>query len=143
MIHTSGRLIDEPYVLASQASQVFYMEDVRYKDWVVVVKTKPREVFDVGINTSHDDDDEVVTYLENVPYNITTNDACDDANDNHAWARVNEEGTIYDTPLISENELLEQDFIDDEKLSNDVYKSNDDDSNDDDCNDDESSDDKS
>ena len=99
----------------------------------MVVKTKPRKVFDVGINTSHDDDDddEVGTYLENVPYNITTNDACDDANSNHAWAWVNEEWTIYDTPLISKDELLEQDFIDDEKLSNDVYKSNDDESNDD------------
>ena len=77
------RLIDEPYVLASQASQVFYMEDVRHKDWVVVVKTKPREVFDVVIKASHDDD-EVGTYLENVPYNKTTDDACDNANDNHA-----------------------------------------------------------
>ena len=70
--------------------QVFYVEDVRHKDWAVVVKTKPREVFDVGINALHDDDDDdddgVGTYLENVPYNITTNDACDDANDNHAWA---------------------------------------------------------
>ena len=69
---------------------MFYVEDVRHKDWVVVVKTKPKEVFDVGINASHDDDDddddddEVGTYLKNVPYNITTNDACDDANDNHA-----------------------------------------------------------
>ena len=74
------------------------------------------EVFDVGINASHDDDDddEVGNYFKNVPYNITT----DDANDNHAWARVNEKGTIYDTPLISEDELLEQDFIDDEELSN-------------------------
>ena len=83
---------------------MFYVEDVRHKDWVVVVKTKPKEVFDVGINASHDDDDdddEVGTYLKNVPYNITTNDACDDANDNHAWARVNEEGTIYDTSLIN------------------------------------------
>ena len=79
------------------------------------------------------------TYLENVPYNITTDDACDDANDNHVWARVNEEGTIYDTLLISEDELLEQDFIDDEELSNDVYESNDDESNDDGSNDDESS----
>ena len=67
LIHTGGQLIDEPYVLASQASQVFYVEDVRHKDWAVVVKTKPREVFEVG------------TYLENVPYNIIT----DDANDNH------------------------------------------------------------
>ena len=90
---------------------MFYVEDVRHKDWVVVVKTKPKEVFDVGINASHDDDDdddEVGTYLKNVPYNITTNDACDDANDNHARARVNEEGTIYDTSLINEDGLLEQ-----------------------------------
>ena len=77
-----------------------------------MVKTKPKEVFNVGINASHDDD-KVSTYLENVPYNITT----DDANDNHAWARVNKEGTIYDTSLISEDELLEQDSIDDEELS--------------------------
>ena len=95
-----------------------------------MVKTKPREVFNVGINASHDDDDDddkVSTYLENVPYNITT----DDANDNHALARVNKEGTIYDTSLISEDELLEQNFIDDEELSNDVYESNDDESSDD------------
>ena len=58
--------------------------------------------------------------MENVPYNVTTDDACDNANDNHAWARVNEEGTIYNTPLISENELLEQDFINDEELSDDI-----------------------
>ena len=89
-------MIEEPYVLASQALQVFYMEDVRHKDLAMVVKTKRREVFDVGINASHDDDDdddddEVGTYFENVSYNITTDDACDDANDNHVWARVNEE----------------------------------------------------
>ena len=133
-------MIDEPYVLASQALQVFYVEDVRYKDWAVVVKTKPREVFDVGINASHDDDDDDVgTYIENVSYNIIIDDACDNANDSHAWARVNEEGTIYDTLLISENELLKQDFIDDEELSDDIYKSNDDESNDDESSDDECS----
>ena len=130
MIRTSDRLIDKPYALASQVLQVFYVEDVRHKDWAVVVKTKHREVF------SHDND--VGTNLRNVPYNITTNDACDDTNDNHTWARVNKEGTIYDTPLISDNELLEQDFIDDEELSDDGYESNDDESNDDNCNDDES-----
>ena len=80
-----------------------------------------------SINASHDDD-EVGTNLENVPYYITIDDACDDANNNHAWAQVNEEGTIYDTLLISEDELLEQDFIDDDELSDDVYESNDDES---------------
>ena len=89
LIHTGDRLINELYVLASQASQVFYVEDMRHKDWVVVVKTKLREVLDVGINASHnDDDDEVGNYLENVPYNITTDDACEDANDSHAWVEL-------------------------------------------------------
>ena len=32
LIHTSDQLIDEPSILASQASQVFYVEDVRHKD---------------------------------------------------------------------------------------------------------------
>ena len=105
----------------------------------MLVKTKLREVFDVGIKASHDDDEEVNTYLENVPYNITTDDACDVANDSHAWAQVNEKWIIYDTPLISEDELLGQDFIDDEELSDDVYESNDDESNDDDSSDDECS----
>ena len=70
-------------------------------------------------------------WWSNDNHNITTADACDDANDNHAWAWLNEEGTIYDTLLISEDELLEQDFIDDEELSDDVYESNDDESSDD------------
>ena len=74
------------------------------------------------------------TYFENVRYNITTDDACHDANDNRVLAQVNEERIIYDTPLISENELLEQDFIDDEEFSSeefsdDVYESNEDRSN--------------
>ena len=47
----------------------------------------------------------------------------------HGWLN----STLHDTPLISEDELLEQDFIDDEELSDDVYESNDDDSNDDEC----------
>ena len=42
LIHTGDQLIDEPYVLASQTSQVSYVEDVGHKDWVVVVKKKKK-----------------------------------------------------------------------------------------------------
>ena len=49
-IHSGNEMIDEPYVLASQATQVFYVEDKRQKDWYVVVKTKVRDVFDAGIS---------------------------------------------------------------------------------------------
>ena len=49
-IHGGDEMIDEPYVLASQATQVFYVEDKRQKDWYVVVKTKVRDVFDASIS---------------------------------------------------------------------------------------------
>ena len=50
------------------------MEDKRDKDWFVVVKTKARDVFDVGSGPLCSDDD-TYTYCENVPYNITANNA--------------------------------------------------------------------
>ena len=44
MINTTRRLsTDEPYVLASQAEQVYYVNDIQDPKWYVVVKTKPRD----------------------------------------------------------------------------------------------------
>lgn len=39
---------DEPFVLASQAQQVFYIEDPVEKGWHVVVKAKARDSFDMN-----------------------------------------------------------------------------------------------
>ncbi|CAD6264402.1 unnamed protein product [Miscanthus lutarioriparius] len=47
MINTTRRLsTDEPYVLASQAEQVYYVNDTQDPKWYVMVKTKPRDYFD-------------------------------------------------------------------------------------------------
>ena len=78
-------MIDEPYVLASQALNVF-MWKIQDKDWMAVVKTKARAVFDVGIDASSNNDD-VDNFCENVPYNITIDDAHDDVNENLSWTR--------------------------------------------------------
>ena len=48
-IHSRDEMMDEPYVLASQATQVFYVENKRYKDGYIVVKTKAKDVFDACI----------------------------------------------------------------------------------------------
>ncbi|XP_060182268.1 uncharacterized protein LOC132611929 [Lycium barbarum] len=40
--------INEPFVLANQASQVFYANDLSNKGWHVVRKVQPRDSFDVG-----------------------------------------------------------------------------------------------
>lgn len=38
---------NEPFVLASQSEQVFYLKDMVNKDWLVVVKTNPRDLFNI------------------------------------------------------------------------------------------------
>ncbi|KAK6782082.1 hypothetical protein RDI58_019878 [Solanum bulbocastanum] len=38
---------NEPFVLADQASQVFYTNDNSYKGWQVVTKTQPRDSYEI------------------------------------------------------------------------------------------------
>ena len=115
LIHVGDKLMDEPYVLASEASQVFYVEDKRDKDWCVVVKTKARDVFNTGSGPLGGDDDGD-TYCENVPYNITANNV---VSGNIGLARVDVQGTTIDTMLIAENDKKEGDFIDDNDFIDD------------------------
>ena len=120
-IHGGDEMIDESYVLASQATQVFYVEDKRQKDWYVVVKIKARDVFDAGIGSQREEDD-VYSFSENVPYNISTNEV---VSDNLRWAWDDLEGITIDASIIAErdchgvNNLDDCEFIDDESDNED------------------------
>ncbi|XP_019264950.1 PREDICTED: uncharacterized protein LOC109242560 [Nicotiana attenuata] len=50
----------EPFVLAPQCEQVFYVDDMSNKDWLVVVKTNPRDLFNMpekDINSTEIEDE--------------------------------------------------------------------------------------
>ncbi|XP_071688039.1 uncharacterized protein [Rutidosis leptorrhynchoides] len=51
----------EPYILALQAQEVFYVADPVRKDWKVVIKTTPRDNFDIDEQICIDD---VETHLQ-------------------------------------------------------------------------------
>ena len=126
LIHLGDEPMDEPYVLASKASQVFYVEDKTDTDWFVVVKTKARDVFELGSGPLCGDDDDDDTYCENVPCNIT---AINVVSDNIGLARADVQGTAIDAMLIAENDKQEGDFIDDndfidDEVSNEDYSDN-------------------
>ncbi|XP_012832644.1 PREDICTED: uncharacterized protein LOC105953520 [Erythranthe guttata] len=57
---TKIRRQSEPFVLASQVQQVFYVADPIEKDWHVVIKTKAREKFDDGRDVAIDGVDTIV-----------------------------------------------------------------------------------
>ncbi|XP_016185884.1 uncharacterized protein LOC107627561 [Arachis ipaensis] len=47
-IHTGDREDDEPYILASEAHFVYYVDNEVDKEWSVVVHVKPRDLYDMG-----------------------------------------------------------------------------------------------
>jgi len=48
LIHMGEREDDEPYIQASQAQLVYYVEDKKYEGWCTPVHLKPRDLFDMG-----------------------------------------------------------------------------------------------
>ena len=53
-INPTKKLINDPYVLASQVGQVFYVDDVVKPNWKTIVKTQPRNFYDVPEKNNHD-----------------------------------------------------------------------------------------
>lgn len=47
MLYSRQEIIDEPFILESQAKKVFNVQDPVEEDWFIVVKTKPRDLFDM------------------------------------------------------------------------------------------------
>ena len=47
LFNTGDKLSDEPFILASQATQVFYVPDPIDTEWVAVVQSKPRDIYGI------------------------------------------------------------------------------------------------
>ncbi|XP_058093353.1 uncharacterized protein LOC131239591 [Magnolia sinica] len=114
LCHTGQHLSDEPFVFASQAEQVFYVQDLIEKDWHVVVRTKPRDLFEMHGQESADDVD---TFLGMSP----CDDQCleDPSDDTVSWERADVDGTTVVTYLPPTQSMVEEQ-IDDIELSDPI-----------------------
>ena len=56
---------EDPFILASQASQVFYCNDLSNKGWVVATKVQSRDAYDTSLPTN----DEAASKLNEVQPN--------------------------------------------------------------------------
>ena len=45
LLYKTEHASNEPFILASQAQQVFYVQDPTEEDWNVVIKMKPRDLY--------------------------------------------------------------------------------------------------
>lgn len=58
--HTKKGCFDDPFILASQAQQVYYLPYPSMKDWWAVVKTSPRGIYELSEDVSVVEDDDNV-----------------------------------------------------------------------------------
>jgi hypothetical protein len=75
------RITDDSFVLPNQVSHVYYVQDPKNPNWIVAVRTKPRNVYDVGSGES-ENYAEADSYHEHKPFkvNVTGDVGFDDIN---------------------------------------------------------------
>ncbi|CAK8566063.1 unnamed protein product [Lathyrus sativus] len=61
LLHSGEHEDNEPYIQASEAQMVFYVDDVNEHGWSIPVHLKPRDLYDMGRN------DEIMSPIEPYP----------------------------------------------------------------------------
>nr|XP_027186794.1 uncharacterized protein LOC113784735 [Cicer arietinum] len=61
LIHTGEHEDDEPYIKASEAQMVYYVDDEKEQGWSIPIHLKPRDLYDMG------GDDEIMAPIEPYP----------------------------------------------------------------------------
>lgn len=90
LIHTGEKIEHEPFIFANQADQVFYIEDQINPGWSVVMKMKPRDIYDTG-------NEEWIDDIESEPFHVSHLGRMFNniKNDQH-WVRTDVEGITVD-----------------------------------------------
>lgn len=98
LLYTGNQLSDEPFVLAFQVNQVFYVQDASNKDWKVVVQIRPRDMFDMQQEVLEDDIEVHMDYgtSENTMNNIEGE---------LSWNRNDVPGLTIDSYVINTHDL--------------------------------------
>ena len=104
LIQIGTNLLDEPFVFASQVQQVFYIEDSLQPNWHIVVRTKPRDVYEMGDNLSFESS--VEHYVQDDEMLDVDNDGTED----FSWVR----NDIDDTIIIIEEHFKDKSSSEDE-----------------------------
>ena len=101
---------DEPFVLASQAKQVFYVKDSNEFDWYTVIQTQPRDLYQMSREISNDS--EPFQQIESYDDHLPLSDLVDE--DMIVWNRNDVLGDIIlKNNVIPQNEKEEEERIDD------------------------------
>lgn len=98
--NNTNSLADEPFILASQATQVYYVRDLIDQDWYAVRESKPRDFYDMGILECESEKDVYQQKDQVDVMNNTVNIDVDCGNDYLTRNDIN--GTTIDLAAVSQ-----------------------------------------
>ena len=114
LLYKQNRLSDEPFILASQAQQVWYVQDPIEEDWHVVVKLTPRDLYDMYGKEFAEDPitcPQVETYSEQ-----QLDDTTFTREEDVIWVRPDVNGTIVDADVGDDDADIEDSGDEDDDL---------------------------
>ncbi|RWR75198.1 transposon protein, putative, CACTA, En/Spm sub-class, expressed [Cinnamomum micranthum f. kanehirae] len=100
---------NEPFILANQAQQVFYVQDTNEPNWHVAIKIQPRDLYDMESEVDPCQQIEPDLHIESTDM-VDTNDGV------ITWNRPDIEGVVLDANIVLPHQTQEReldDFIDD------------------------------
>jgi len=99
LLNSGNDVFDEPFILATQATQVYYVQDLFDTDWYAVLDATPRDYFDMGarIDDNEDENDSYnPTEPQPLPIENLSNDIPIDHDEDENWIRNDIDGTTVD-----------------------------------------------
>ena len=103
LLYRENRVVDEPFILSTQAGQVWYVQDSLESDWHVVVKATSRDYFDMY---SKDFLGNIQAMPQVEGYSSQQLDETTVVrNDDAVWIRQGVEGITIDVTSIDKNDI--------------------------------------
>lgn len=119
------RFKDEPFILASQARQVYYVKDVKKLNWHIMVRATPRNFFDIPFKEMNVEDENIVDmkpYQQNELANFIHGPmyTLDDDGDVINLSRDDIEGSSVDADVLFKSQDTVEEENDDTDIDDDM-----------------------
>ena len=125
IVTTRFRYSDEPYILSTQAEQVFYARNVKKPNWCTVLRVQPRNLFAMPEGEGTDNIGELD--LESVVLGVEDMNVEQQNEDVTTWSRSGLEGATIDASVIERAlttatpEPKHDDLFDEDEDPDDTY----------------------
>lgn len=95
LLYTSEHASNEPFILASQAQQVFYVQDPTKEGWSIAIKMKPRDLYEMCQPMAFGDGLVADIEVDGV-YQQQLDDTIDVGDEDNMWIRDDVPGLTLD-----------------------------------------------